>query len=362
MAKTKGKTYITTSTPEVNLKYQDPYEHKTYDFIPAKEPERMNTNPNSPGFVNDIGIGRKGGLEYVQGIGYLGGTLASRDTVIGYERTAGGPPRRMTTEDRRNLYSVSGVRPQTPAVYLYGFANRTYTLRNTGVHGLNSVTYFNDSNTVGLIPLFLFMNTNPGGNPEWRLIKRIDRSGFGESPYEDTYLDYRSLKQNVTDVLRNNGTNVGLPLENIEYYIPREAAQNLPFVRTPIVARGFRFDGNQFMLVCAYGGKLYITPFSVGIQTQDDVAINVAGMREYVNNFTETRASSEGINDINVVDSMERIPVNNWVKQTGFQAPSPLAPTKGSKGLLGNCSTAGQVVTGLVVGGAIFALYKTCKK
>lgn len=54
--------------------------------------------------------------------------------------------------------------------------------------------------------------------------------------------------------------------------------------------------------------------------------------------------------------------VNSWVKQTGFEAPSPLAPTKGSKGLLGNCSTAGQVVTGLVVGGAIFALYKTCKK
>jgi hypothetical protein len=64
------------------------------------------------------------------------------------------------------------------------------------------------------------------------------------------------------------------------------------------------------------------------------------------------------------IDATEKAmnPVNTWVKQTGFQAPSPLTPTKGSKGLLGNCSTAGQVVTGLVVGGAIFALYKTCKK
>lgn len=54
--------------------------------------------------------------------------------------------------------------------------------------------------------------------------------------------------------------------------------------------------------------------------------------------------------------------INSWVKQTGFQAPSPLAPTKGSKGLLGNCSPVGEIVTGIVVGGAIFALYKTCKK
>ena len=75
-----------------------------------------------------------------------------------------------------------------------------------------------------------------------------------------------------------------------------------------------------------------------------------------------TRASQDSLNEPSIDDSRERIPVNNWVKQTGFQAPSPLTPTKGSKGLLGNCSTAGQVVTGLVVGGAIFALYKTCKK
>ena len=52
--------------------------------------------------------------------------------------------------------------------------------------------------------------------------------------------------------------------------------------------------------------------------------------------------------------------VNSWIEQTGFQAPS--AYTKGSKGLLGNCSTTGQVVTGFVVGAAIFALYKTCRK
>ncbi len=77
-----------------------------------------------------------------------------------------------------------------------------------------------------------------------------------------------------------------------------------------------------------------------------------------------TRASQESWNEPSIADAREKVmnPVNTWVKQTGFQAPSPLAPTKGSKGLLGNCSTAGQVVTGLVVGGAIFALYKTCKK
>lgn len=72
----------------------------------------------------------------------------------------------------------------------------------------------------------------------------------------------------------------------------------------------------------------------------------------------------DDLNEPSIADATERAmnPVNTWVKQTGFQAPSPLTPTKGSKGLLGNCSTAGQVVTGLVVGGAIFALYKTCKK
>lgn len=51
--------------------------------------------------------------------------------------------------------------------------------------------------------------------------------------------------------------------------------------------------------------------------------------------------------------------INSWVKKTGFQAPSM---TKGSNGLLGDCSMTGQVITGLVVGGAILALYKTCKK
>jgi len=77
-----------------------------------------------------------------------------------------------------------------------------------------------------------------------------------------------------------------------------------------------------------------------------------------------TRASQDSLNEPSIADAREKVmnPVNTWVKQTGFQAPSPLTPTKGSKGLLGNCSTAGQVVTGLVVGGAIFALYKTCKK
>ncbi len=77
-----------------------------------------------------------------------------------------------------------------------------------------------------------------------------------------------------------------------------------------------------------------------------------------------TRASQDSLNEPSIADATEKAmnPVNTWVKQTGFQAPSPLTPTKGSKGLLGNCSTAGQVVTGLVVGGAIFALYKTCKK
>jgi hypothetical protein len=359
MAKTKGKTYITTSTPEVNLKYQDPYEHKTYDFIPAKEPERMNTNPNSPGFVHDTGIGRNGGLEYVQGIGYLGATLNSPEIVAGYERNAGGPPRRLITEDRRNLYSQSNIRPQTPAVYLYGFLPNISGTR-TAI-GSDFVYYTTDV----FINLHLFMNVSTDSNPEWRLISKGDgRGAFGTR-----------MEQSVIDRLRNSGTNIGLTLPRNILWLPSNSpVEPQPYPRVPCINRGFNFDGNRFMMVLSHGQKLYITPFSVGIQTQDDVAINVAGMREYVNNFTGTRASSEGINDIQAqpdspyspssIDATEKAmnPVNTWVKQTGFQAPSPLTPTKGSKGLLGNCSTAGQVVTGLVVGGAIFALYKTCKK
>jgi hypothetical protein len=358
MAKTKGKAFVTTSNPEVNPKYQDPYEHKTYDFIPAKEPGRMNTNPNSPGFVHDTTTGPKGGLEYVQGIGYLGQTLASRDTVIGYERNAGGPPRRLTTEDRRSLYEGSRVAMQTPAVYIYGFGGEVVRSSNGPRNSLAEIAVDNNFED-----MFLFMNVSPGSaTPEWRRIPGLGQTNTGLFLQEDINPGIRAKTQSVIDTLRNNGTNIGQSLSNLNYFISRYTTEW--GLRSPIISRGFNFSGNSFMLVKERNGKLYITPFSVGVQTQDDVAINVAGMREYVNNFTGTRASQESWNEPSIADAREKAmnPVNTWVKQTGFQAPSPLAPTKGSKGLLGNCSTAGQVVTGLVVGGAIFALYKTCKK
>ena len=44
------------------------------------------------------------------------------------------------------------------------------------------------------------------------------------------------------------------------------------------------------------------------------------------------------------------------------QAPSALTPTKGSKGLYGNHSMVADVLTGLVIAGAGYAVYKSVKK
>ena len=354
----------------------DPYQHHTYGYVDAPANGGIpqgSTNEKGGLITNGIGMvdrpRRDDGTTFVPGIGTLGRTLNSPEIVAGYERNAGGPPRRLTTEDRRNLYSESGIAMQTPAVYVYGFATDIIDVNFKSVIGLGTRTtsvFDSRGNSGALLDTFLFMDVGTNGNSEWRRIEEISNHSPGEERMLSAYSDYRSAAQNVTDVLRNNGTNIGLPLVGPKFYFVRNSARNAPYIRTPIVASGFNFIGNKFMLVKRNGGNVFITPFSVGIQTQDDVAINIAGMREYLGNFTRDRVIDESLNDINAVDAVEQAsgktphPVQSWVKETGFQAPS--AYTKGSKGILGNCSPVGEIVTGIVVGGAIFALYKTCRK